>query len=165
MHNYREENISTCRKIIKRLLGYVEGYFYKPAEKCYILNMAQIQVLEFNCQCYTVLRVAAFRRWPNKERRILINETSTSIQGLKIDNSISFVSLPYVMEDTISILSGKGSHKQLSWNKSSPKKTMNLLVTLDCYTFNYCLWVALSIKFGYSTTKAVKYEAKNRAIL
>lgn len=62
-----------------------------------------------------------------------MNETSTSIQGLKIDNHISFVSLPYVMEDMISILSGKVSHKQLSWNESSPKKTMNLsALTLDC---------------------------------
>lgn len=62
-----------------------------------------------------------------------MNETSTPIQGLKRANNISFVSSAICDGgQNFSILSVKDRHKQLSWNESCPKKTMNLsALTLD----------------------------------
>lgn len=117
IHTYREENICTRRKkLIKGLLECVEGYFYKTAEKCYTVNMPQIQVLEINCQCYIVLRVRAFRRWLNKERKMLMNETSKSVQGLKRTNNVSFAS---------SVICGGGHNVYLLWERE-PATTLEI---------------------------------------
>lgn len=60
-------------------------------QRCVIVQICpKIQLLELNCQCYIVLRVGAFRRWLSKERRILLNETSKSIQDLMRTNNVSF---------------------------------------------------------------------------